>query len=90
MANAASNLARRCIVELRIDAERAAAAVERSMAMVTALAPAIGYDKAAAIAKTAHQTGRAIREVAREEGLLTEEELERLLDPIRMTEPGVP
>jgi fumarate hydratase class II len=91
LANAAANLARRCIVDLRVDAERAAAMVEQSMAMVTALAPAIGYDKAAVIAKRAHETGRTVRdvakEVAREEELLTDDELDRLLDPLRMTAP---
>jgi fumarate hydratase class II len=55
----------------------------------TALAPRIGYDAAAAIAKHAAATARTIREVAREQTDLTEEELSELLDPAGMTEPGV-
>jgi fumarate hydratase class II len=61
--------------------------VERSLAMCTALAPKIGHDRAAAIAKEAYRTGRTVREVARETSLLTDEELDRLLDPWHMTEP---
>jgi fumarate hydratase class II len=54
----------------------------------TALAPHIGYDAAAKIAKTAAEQGRTIRELARELTDLTEEELNDLLDPAKMTEPG--
>jgi fumarate hydratase class II len=58
--------------------------------MCTALVPAIGYDRAAQVAKKAHQSGRTVREVAREEGILPDDELKALLDPRSMTEPGVP
>ena len=58
--------------------------------MCTALAPVVGYDRAAAIAKQAHETGRTVREVALAEQLLPEEELSRLLDPRPMTEAGIP
>jgi fumarate hydratase class II len=58
--------------------------------MCTALAPAIGYDRAAAIAKHAHETGKTVREVALAEQVLSEEELNRLLDPRPMTEAGIP
>ncbi len=57
--------------------------------LTTALAPVIGYDKAAEIAKKAAATGRTIREVAREKTKLSEEELSRLLDPEKMTAPGM-
>ena len=90
LANAARNFARRCVEGLQIDEERTASMIERSMAMVTALAPAIGYDKAAAVAKEAHQSGRTVRAVVREQKLMHDDELEKLLDPRRMTEPGVP
>jgi fumarate hydratase class II len=56
--------------------------------LATALAPLIGYDAAAKIAQEAARTGRTIREVARERTGLSEEELARILDPARMTEPG--
>jgi fumarate hydratase class II len=58
------------------------------MAMVTSLAPKIGYDRAAEIAKESAKTRRTVREIARERKILPEKDLERALDPIRMTEPG--
>ena len=58
--------------------------------MVTALAPVIGYDRAAEIAKAAYASGRTVRAVALEMGILPEEELTRLLDPRPQTEPGIP
>jgi fumarate hydratase class II len=62
--------------------------VEEGLMTTTALAPRIGYDAAAAIAKEAFRSGRTIREVARERTDLADEELAELLDPVRMTEPG--
>ena len=63
--------------------------VEKGLMLGTALAPVVGYDTAAAIAKTAAATGRTIREVAREMTNLSEDELNEILDPTTMTEPGV-
>ena len=68
--------------------ERCRELVELSMAMVTSLSPKIGYDRAAEIAKESAKTGRTVREIAREKKILPEDELERALDPIKMTEPG--
>jgi fumarate hydratase class II len=62
--------------------------VERGLMLATALAPAIGYDAAADLAKTAFKEGKTIRELAREKTDLSEEDLDRLLDPAAMTEPG--
>jgi fumarate hydratase class II len=56
--------------------------------LATALAPAIGYDAAADLAKSAFKEGRTIRELAREKTQISEAELDRLLDPAAMTEPG--
>ena len=61
--------------------------IELSMAMVTSLAPKIGYDRAAEIAKESARTGRTVREIAREKKVLPERELERALDPVKMTQP---
>ena len=61
---------------------------ERSLALATALAPIIGYDRAADIAKESHRTGRTVRELAQEKGVLEQEELDRVLDLRRQTEPG--
>ncbi|HEX3604451.1 MAG TPA: class II fumarate hydratase [Candidatus Dormibacteraeota bacterium] len=62
--------------------------VEQGLMTCTALAPRIGYDAAAAIAKEAFRSGRTVREVARDRTELSDEELTELLDPVRMTEPG--
>jgi fumarate hydratase, class II len=62
--------------------------VESGLMLVTALAPAIGYDAAAALAKDAFATGRTIRELARERTNLSETDLDRILDPVAMVEPG--
>jgi fumarate hydratase class II len=81
LASGARNFAERCIRGLEADAERAGSFVEQSLSMGTALAPEIGYEKAAAIAKEAHATGRTVREIAREKSGLSEDRLNALLDP---------
>jgi fumarate hydratase class II len=62
--------------------------MERSLMLVTALAPKIGYDKAAKIAKTAHANRTTLREEAIRLGYLTGAEFDRLVRPERMTRPG--
>jgi fumarate hydratase class II len=69
--------------------EEIAARNERSLSLATALAPRIGYDRAAELAKRSWATGQTVRELAREQQVLDEEELERALDLRRQTEPGV-
>ena len=81
-------LREKCLDGLKANRERCEEMVERSLAMVTALAPKIGYDQAAAIAKEAYETGRTVREVALEQKVLPEKELEQVLDPRSMTEGG--
>ena len=88
LAAAAENFARQCVRGLRAT-ERGPQLVEQGLAIATALAPVIGYDAAAEIAKEAARTGRTIREVARETTSLADEELDRILDPAKMTEPGL-
>ncbi len=75
----------KCLAGLSARSERAEALVEESLAMVTALVPAIGYDAAAEIAQEAWRTGRRVREICRERAILPPDELERLLDPRRQT-----
>ena len=82
------NFASQCIDGLK-STEHGPAMVEKGLMIGTALAPRIGYDAAANIAKTAAKTGQTIREVARQLTDLSEEELNELLDPAGMTEPGV-
>jgi fumarate hydratase class II len=81
LAAVSRNFDQRCIRGLTADAGRATSFVEQSLAMATALAPVIGYEKAAALAKEAYTTGRTIRDVAREKSGLAEEQLTSLLDP---------
>jgi fumarate hydratase class II len=81
LANGSRIFAHRCVAGLEADAEHCEAEVERSLAMCTALAPLIGYDKAAEIAKIAHQSGRNVREVAAEISGLAQEQINRALDP---------
>ena len=76
------------ITELKANKEICADYIEGSLAMCTSLAPVIGYDKAAHLANVAYETGKTVREVALAEKVLPEDELNRLLDPMSMTEPG--
>ncbi|HUR46275.1 MAG TPA: class II fumarate hydratase [Candidatus Saccharimonadales bacterium] len=82
LAKAAQVFAKRCIDGLTADLARVEGDVERSLAMCTALAPVIGYDKAAHIAKVAHETNRNVREVAQELSGLDNDRLSKLLDPV--------
>jgi aspartate ammonia-lyase len=61
--------------------------VEGSVSIVTALAPFIGYENSSAIAKKALETGRTVRELALESGLIDEEKINDILDPHKMTHP---
>ncbi len=85
LANASRALQEKCIAGIQADKERCEQMIERSSAMITALVPKIGYDRAAAIAKEAYETGRTIREIVREKRLLEDEELNRVLSADRMT-----
>ena len=88
LAASAQNLARQCIDGIAAT-DRGPQLVELGLMLATALAPAIGYDAAAKIAKEALTTGKTIREIARQRTQLQPAELDRLLDPSRMTEPGL-
>ena len=90
LASGSSEFTSRCVQGIEAQRERCESLVEESLAMATALAPAIGYDKATEIAKEAFASGRTVREVAREKKVLAEDELEKALDPRPMTEPGIP
>jgi fumarate hydratase, class II len=89
LANAATCLADRAIAGFRVNEANIARALERNPILVTALNPVIGYEKGAAIAKRAYTQGRPIKDVALEMTDLTEEELDRLLDPAALTEGGI-
>jgi fumarate hydratase class II len=85
LAKASEVFARRCVVPLEADAERCESMIEQSLMMCTSLAPVIGYDNAAAIAKKAYAEGKTIREIARTDTELSEAELTKILDPASQT-----
>jgi fumarate hydratase class II len=88
LANVCEIFTEKCIIGIQANEERCRELVELSMAMVTSLAPKIGYDRAAEIAKESAKTGRTVREICREKKVLPEAELNAALDPVAMTEPG--
>jgi len=90
LSNAVTLFTERCLHGLEADRARCESLVEESLAMCTALAPVVGYDRAAEIAKGAYASGRTVRAVALEMKILPEDELTRLLDPWPQTEPGIP
>jgi aspartate ammonia-lyase len=79
----------RCVEGIEVDAARCRELLDRSTAMATALSPYLGYAKTAEIAKEAVRTGRSIREIVLEEGLMDERQLTRILSAETMTRPGV-
>ncbi len=87
MAQGLDALNRQALKGLEVDRDRVTGYVEKSTAIATALNPYIGYDRAAVVAKTAFATGKTVREVVREEGLLDETELNQALDLERLTRP---
>ena len=88
LANVCDAFREKCVTGISANKQRCQELVELSMAMVTSLAPKIGYDRAAEIAKESAKTGKTVREICREKKVLPDAELERALDPVAMTEPG--
>ena len=80
----------RCVRGIRADSIRMDEALIRNTALATALAPTIGYQRAADVAERAVAEGLTIKEAALAEGVLDEGTLDRLLDPLPLTEPGYP
>jgi len=88
LGNVADAFTEKCVVGIEANEARCRELVELSMAMVTSLAPKIGYDRAAEIAKESARTGKTVRELCQEKKILPEKELNAALDPAGMTEPG--
>ncbi len=86
---AARTLTDRCVAGIEADVDRSTELVERNIIIVTALAPHIGYDDAAAVAKEAFASNRGVREVVLERGLMEAARLDEVLDLARMTEGGI-
>jgi fumarate hydratase class II len=89
LGNAARLMADKAIAGFTVNQDRIAASLDRNPILVTALNSVIGYDMAAEIAKRAYKEGRPIKEVAAEMTSLSKEELDRLLDPRKLTEGGM-
>jgi fumarate hydratase class II len=90
LGTASNNFAAKCIEGITANEERCQSLIEESLAMCTALAPEIGYEAAAKLAKEAYRSGKTVRQVAKDQNVLPQKRLDELLDPWRMTEPGGP
>lgn len=88
LGDAAVSFADNCVVGIEADETRIADLMSRSLMLVTALAPTIGYDNATKVAKTAHKNGTTLREEAVKLGFVSEEEFDRVVRPEAMIRPG--
>jgi aspartate ammonia-lyase len=79
----------KCVEGIVANEERCREMVEKSVGIVTAINPHVGYEVASMVAKEALATGRAVREIVLEKGILTEDELDLILNPFEMTKPGI-
>ena len=86
--NAVDTFVVNCIDGITANEERCKQLLEQSVGIVTALNPYIGYTASAKLAKEALATGTPIREIVLREGILTEEQMEHIMDPYRLTKPG--
>lgn len=84
LSNACNAFAEKCVDSIEANRKRCGETVEESLAMCTSLAPVIGYDRAAEIAKEAYEKGRTVREVAADRKILPQKELDTLLNPRSM------
>jgi fumarate hydratase class II len=89
LANAATCLAEKAIAGFTVNVDTINQALDRNPILVTALNPVIGYEKGAAVAKKAYKEGRPVKDVAKEMTDLSDEELDRLLDPAGLTKGGI-
>src|SRR6478672_9546358 len=88
LADVARSFTEHCVSGIRADEKRIRDLMERSLMLVTALAPRIGYDNAAKVAKSAHAHGTTLKEEAVRQGFVTSREFDRLVQPAKMTHPG--
>jgi fumarate hydratase, class II len=88
LADAARSFTENCVSGIRADEKRIRDLMQRSLMLVTALAPKIGYDNAAKVAKEAHARGTTLKEEALRLGFVTAAEFDRLVQPDKMTHPG--
>lgn len=79
-----------CVTGITANENRCRYLVENSVGIITAICPHVGYKAAADIAKEAIKTGESVKDLILKKGILTEEELNCIMDPESMTEPGIP
>ena len=87
MSDSAKTFALYCVRGLKADTKRIKYLLDNSLMLVTALAPKIGYDKAAKIAKEAHKKGTTLKDQVIKSGVLTEKEYDKIMNPMLMTKP---
>ena len=78
-----------CVIGITANETRCRYFVENSVGIITAICPYVGYQKAAEIAKEAIKTGESVRKLIIEKGLLAKEQMDEIMDPVQMTEPGI-
>ena len=78
-----------CVIGITANETRCRYFVENSVGIITSICPYVGYQKAAEIAKEAIKTGESVRKLIIEKGLLTKEQMDEIMDPVQMTEPGI-
>ncbi len=88
MSDSAKTFSKYCVRGIKADKKRINYLLENSLMLVTALAPKIGYDKAALIAKQAHKNGTTLKEEVLKAGLVSEKEFEKIMNPLKMTKPS--
>jgi fumarate hydratase class II len=89
LGNALDAFTTRCVGGIEADRERCMTLVQWSTAIATALAPKVGYRKAAELAKESFKKGIPVRELVVKKGLMSEKEAKHALDPLKLTKPGV-
>ena len=89
LTNAVNKFTKLCVENVQANVEQCQMWLDRSVGIVTALLPHIGYENSSMLAKEAYNTGRPIREIILEKGLLTKEAMEHILSPEEMTHPGI-
>ena len=87
MADSSKTFAEYCVRGIKADTKIIKYLLDNSLMLVTALAPKIGYDKAAKIAKTAHKNGTTLKEEVIKSGVLNEKEYDKIMNPMLMTKP---
>ena len=89
MTNAVNTFVDKLLIDLQPNKEQCQEWLDKSVGIVTAMLPHIGYENSAMIAKEAYNTGRPVREVILEKGLISKEQMEKILQPKEMTTPGI-